>query len=48
MEVHRGALLQVPKKKLSASPEELQKTFSTQSSAVEVAPNAMTPDFVAP
>jgi conjugative relaxase-like TrwC/TraI family protein len=38
---------QVPKYEVAGVPEELQKAFSTRSSAIEVATNAMIPAFVA-
>jgi len=38
---------QVPKCEVASVPEELQKGFSTGSSAIEIATNAMIPDFVA-
>jgi len=48
MEVHQAASLQVSKYEVVGVPGELQKAFSTRSSAIEVATNAMTPDVVAP
>jgi conjugative relaxase-like TrwC/TraI family protein len=38
---------QVPKYEVAGVPEELQKVFSTRSASIEIATNAMTPDFVA-
>jgi len=38
---------QVPKYEVAGVPDELQKAFSTRSSAIEIATNVMIPDFVA-
>src|ERR1035437_1155213 len=38
---------QVPKYEVAGVPQELQKAFSTRSAAIEVATNAMIPDFIA-